>query len=50
MSSVKLLPLIVIGVAVGTLIALYVAYQVAQKQISQSTSSNALLGAALSKL
>jgi uncharacterized membrane protein YraQ (UPF0718 family) len=50
MKSVKFLPIIVIGVAIGTLIALYVAYQVAQKQLSQNASTSTLLGAALGKL
>jgi uncharacterized membrane protein YraQ (UPF0718 family) len=44
------LPLIIVGVAIGTLIALYVAAQVAQKQLQQSTSSTALLNTALGAL
>lgn len=39
-----ILPIIIIGVAVGTMIALYVAAQVAQKQIAATTASNPLLG------
>jgi len=43
-------PTAIIGVAIGTLIALYVAYTVAQKQLSSSTSTSSLLGAALGRL
>lgn len=39
-----LLPIIVVGVAVGTLIALYIAAQVAQQQLNSSTTG-ALLNA-----
>lgn len=44
----SVLPIIIVGVAIGTLIALYVAALVAQKKLQQSTTSNPLLGAFLS--
>lgn len=41
----SILPVIILGVFVGTLLALYVAAKVAQSQIQSATSSNPLLGA-----
>jgi hypothetical protein len=41
----SLLPIIIVGVAIGTLIALYVAAQVAQAKLQQAQASNPLLGA-----
>jgi hypothetical protein len=44
MNHVKLLPIIIVGVAIGTLIALYVGYTVASKRLSQQTGGGTALG------
>jgi len=50
MKSIHFLPVIIVGVAIGGLIAVYVAYQVAQKQIAQNASANPLLNSVLGAL
>lgn len=41
--NVKLLPVIIVGVAIGTLISAYVIYTVVSQKLATSTSSNSTL-------
>ena len=41
----SILPIIIVGVAIGTLIALYISALVAKQQIQQSSQSSPLLAA-----
>jgi hypothetical protein len=42
--TTKFLPVIILGVAIGTLIALGVSYLIARNSIQQQASNNKLLG------